>query len=518
VLDQFAREARITSQLRHPDIVNVIDFERDGVSYVMVLEYIHGYDLRRWERFVLKERQKFPADVVAYVMIRVLEALHYAHTLRAPDGSPREVIHRDMSPANILVDLDGHVKLTDFGIARMAAEEVTVVTSGMQIKGKLPYVAPELYRGANPSVATDVYACGVMMHELLLGKNEFRATNALETLALASEHIASRVDKVRDDCSKAYADVVEKSLAKTPEKRFKSAAEFATALREVLSSDIGAVEAEFKAMLRQDFQNPEMSRFLQSPALWELDSAWRTAAEATGNHQAASRAHTMRDATEPDLPYATAPTVFDSPMALRPKIDSDRPSAMPHQASVTPPPMHHRSAISPWALVIVAASLVVAGAFAWRGKQEAAPRFVYVQRENTAVADETRPAAVVPASPVQKEPVAAVEKPKELAATTPQLTPEQARAQRMSTAFAQKRPEVEKCFAAHQADVGNRASVQVQFAVDKRGRVTRASLVPDSLTDTKFGECVVKVANRTAFGALPSAVVFRIPITARVVP
>jgi serine/threonine protein kinase len=514
VLDQFAREARITSQLRHPDIVSVIDFERDGVSYVMVLEYVHGYDVRRWERFVMKERKQFPGDIIAYVLMRTLEALHYAHTLRAPDGTPRHVVHRDISPANVLIDLDGHIKLTDFGIARMSDEEVTVVTTGMQIKGKLPYVAPELYKGAQPSVSTDVYACGVMLHELLMGKNEFRATNAFETLALASDHIPTRVDVARDDLSADFADVVAKSLAKRPEDRYQSALEFAQALRDTMLVEVADVESRFREMLRQDFNNPEMARFLGSPPLSELDSAWRNATEITGQHPPISRilsSGEKQESTLPEFPLVTAPTIIDSPLGAHRQVVV---------ATEPPPPRSLRpTAAAPWMYVVLAASVGLAAVFAWRSSRQEAPKFVYVQREaNAALGEEPEPTAqpaapaATPAKHVEAKPPA-----KELTTVQPRQLTEQERAAAMSAAFATKGSQVERCFAQHQDDVGKRTSVQVQFAIDRGGRVTNASMVPDALTATKFGKCVLKAANATKFARQPTPAVIRIPVTARVV-
>jgi TonB family protein len=517
VLDAFAREARITSQLRHPDIVSVIDFERDGSSYVMVLEYVHGYDMRRWERFVHKQRGAYDPDTVTYVMTRVLEALHYAHTLRAPDGSPRQVIHRDISPANVLVDLDGHIKLTDFGIARMDAEEVTVVTSGMQIKGKLPYVAPEMFRGAPPSVSTDVYACGVMLHELLLGKNEFRAVNALETLTLASEHIATRADVARKDVSKALADAVERSLSKNPELRFPSALEFAQALRDAMGNDLSDVEARFREVVRHDFLHPEIARLLGSPPLSELDQAWRNANEATGRNDVVTRTQAQRllDDTHADFPLVTAPTIIESRLMRSREREPDAPPVEPPRASVVP-----------WlgmAGVAIAAMLI---AFMYRAPAREAPKFVYVERESTEQPSEPEPAVVqqqgsalaAEARAPEAKPTREEKRAPELTAVDARLSSEQSRAQHMSAAFAQKRPQVERCFEKHQSDVKGRASVQVQFTIDKRGRVTNASVVPDALSTTAFGRCVVTAAATTQFGPQPSKSVFRIPVTARVVP
>ena len=103
--ERFVREARITAQLRHPDIVSILDFERESDdSYVMVLEYVHGYDLAKWRSFVRADGRRFDAALAAYITVRVLDALHYSHSMRAPNGEPTPIIHRDISPGNVLID------------------------------------------------------------------------------------------------------------------------------------------------------------------------------------------------------------------------------------------------------------------------------------------------------------------------------------------------------------------------------------------------------------------------------
>ncbi|HEX6244346.1 MAG TPA: serine/threonine-protein kinase, partial [Polyangiales bacterium] len=158
---RFIREARITARRRHPDIVSIVEFERESDdSYLMVLEYVHGYDLWRWARYVQMTRGELPARLLAYVGTRVLDALHYSHSLRNPDGSPTPVIHRDVSAGNVLIDVTGQIKLTDFGIAAVAAKGSDGDGHEQGLQGKLGYIAPELFGGALSSPASDVYACG----------------------------------------------------------------------------------------------------------------------------------------------------------------------------------------------------------------------------------------------------------------------------------------------------------------------------------------------------------------------
>src|SRR5262245_24696603 len=156
----FAREARILSNLQHPNIVNVIDFDEEDGAYVMVLEYVHGYNVGQWQRYLLDTGRKMPIDYAIYITTRVLDALHYAHTFTRADGTPMQIVHRDVSPGNILLDTQGNVKLLDFGIAR-ANEGGEYKTRDGYFKGKLTYAAPEIYEGTAASPQSDVYSAGV---------------------------------------------------------------------------------------------------------------------------------------------------------------------------------------------------------------------------------------------------------------------------------------------------------------------------------------------------------------------
>src|SRR5690606_21092966 len=132
-IKMFKREARLMSQLRHPGIVAVLECGDANHDHYMVLEYVHGFHLGQWHRFLRRTSGPFPAEILVGVIARVLDALHYAHTLRAGDGSPLHIVHRDVSPSNVLVDVEGHVKLADFGIAR--SQDQTEQTEENTIKG-----------------------------------------------------------------------------------------------------------------------------------------------------------------------------------------------------------------------------------------------------------------------------------------------------------------------------------------------------------------------------------------------
>ena len=167
----FVREAQILSQLRHPSLVDVIEFGEEDDAYVLILEYVRGYHLGQWLRFLSLKKREAPADILIQIVIDALEALHHAHKLQHPDGTSMQIVHRDVSPSNILLDQDGRGRLLDFGVARMRGGANDYKTQVKGFMGKLPYTAPELFANQEASPRSDLYACAVVLHEALYGSN-----------------------------------------------------------------------------------------------------------------------------------------------------------------------------------------------------------------------------------------------------------------------------------------------------------------------------------------------------------
>jgi serine/threonine-protein kinase len=511
MLEQFAREARITAQLRHPSIVSVIDFARDGGSHVMVLEYVHGYDLRRWERYVHRVRGHFAPELVIHPVLRVLDALHYAHTLRGADGSVRRVIHRDISPANVLIDVGGHVKLTDFGIARMADEEITADTTTVRLKGKLPYLAPEMFQGSGPSEQTDLYACGVMLHELLIGKNEFHAASAVESMARVTGHIPTRVDAVRPNLPRGLGNVVAHALAKDPANRFRSAQEFSTALREVFHYDDTQLSEAFGKAVFDDFNDPRCAQVTGSPPLSELDAAWR---QAPTDRSLAEHARAA-------MIEGLSSTGID-PLLLDASTGAHEDASFSYSDSMRPSARRGRTRRNVAVSVGFAVAMAALVATYMSGKQgDGLPRFVYVDKQHVAASASTE-------GPSQNSQRKSDEP--QLAATSGTVVTAQplemhkpatsgpSRAELLTRAFAQRHAQVESCFQKHRVAANEQDSMLVQFSIDRAGRVKNVGLVPDRLNATPFGRCVTRIAAGTRFGAQPEPLAFRIPITARRTP
>src|SRR5690606_1850666 len=174
--EMLVREARILANLKHVGIVGVVDLGEEDDAYVMVLEYVHGYDLGQWLKYLRRTKRRLPVDVAVEIAVRVLEAVHYAHI------SPGGVIHRDISPSNILLDLDGSVRILDFGIAQVTDELADPDTKRNLFKGKIGYSHPSLLRHGTPSAVTDTYSAAVVTLQMLVGVNPFYADTPADTM------------------------------------------------------------------------------------------------------------------------------------------------------------------------------------------------------------------------------------------------------------------------------------------------------------------------------------------------
>jgi serine/threonine-protein kinase len=231
----FVNEARIASSMFHPNIVQTYDLINYGSYYYIVMEYLEGLDL---EEFVLIKGPGglvLPIDEAAYVVHEVAMGLSYAHKggARPTDG---EVVHRDISPGNILIDVDGLVKVTDFGIAR--AMQYASFTKPGVLKGKYEYMSPEYVKGKNFDGRADLFSLGVVLYELLTGENPFAAVMPKEIWDKIVKYDPPVPSKISSGVPKALDVVVSRALNKNPDKRYRTGEEMAAVLVSFFS-DVG---------------------------------------------------------------------------------------------------------------------------------------------------------------------------------------------------------------------------------------------------------------------------------------
>jgi eukaryotic-like serine/threonine-protein kinase len=228
----FIDEARVCARLAHPNIVQVFDFgEHDGELY-MAMEYVDGTTAARLVRAAAAKGEDVPLEAALYIALSILRGLDYAHSARDDDGRPLDLVHRDVSPGNVLIDRSGAVKLTDFGIARAA--EIERRTDAGQLKGKLGYMSPEQVVGKELDPRSDLFTAAIVLAELVMLRPLFSGPSEIDVLMRIRDADVGVLDRVGSRVPDDIRAVLIRALARDRALRYPSASAFAEALEEVL--------------------------------------------------------------------------------------------------------------------------------------------------------------------------------------------------------------------------------------------------------------------------------------------
>ncbi|MBL8740741.1 MAG: serine/threonine protein kinase, partial [Myxococcales bacterium] len=219
-------EAKLASRIHHPHVVSVLDVERvkeqtplgPKREIRLVMDYVEGLTLAELASLAEKRGFTVPPGVAVRALLDAGAGLQAAHELSDDAGTPLGIVHRDISPQNLLVGVDGMTRVSDFGIAK-ATMRPGATTSGA-LKGKLGYMAPEYVTSNALDARSDVFALGVVLWEALAGRKLFRGSNEIATLELVARCEVPRISEVRPEVGTALDDVLESALAKDPEQRF----------------------------------------------------------------------------------------------------------------------------------------------------------------------------------------------------------------------------------------------------------------------------------------------------------
>lgn len=225
-LERFDREAQTASKMSHHNIVNLLDIGQEGELRYLVMEYVDGRTLKE----VIQQKGALPPTVAAQISIRILSALQHAHD--------NGIIHRDIKSQNILVNANGHIKVSDFGIARVAGSNTISKTDN--VMGSVHYFSPEQAKGEEVAFGSDLYSVGVVLYEMLTGQLPFDGETPV---AVAMQHIGTlprSVMELNPAVQPAFAHVVDKALAKHLDKRYSSAVEMAQDIRRALEEPDGS--------------------------------------------------------------------------------------------------------------------------------------------------------------------------------------------------------------------------------------------------------------------------------------
>ncbi len=262
--EEFSRlltqEAKLAAQLSHRNIVQVVDLGRAGDVLYIAMEYVEGFDLRDLLRECSKKRLPLPIQYTLLLLLEVLRGLDYAHNKRGESGERLGIVHRDVSPSNVLISFEGDVKLCDFGIALAFGAQTSVPEVGIQ--GKAGYMSPEAASGSSIDERSDVFAAGIILWELLNGRRLYRGANRQPpTLDMAAEaKIPPLVERGYPEEQRLHA-IVHKALQKNPDERYASAAAMRADLEAyVRSAALFASPLKFGDWLTEHFAQEILER------------------------------------------------------------------------------------------------------------------------------------------------------------------------------------------------------------------------------------------------------------------
>jgi serine/threonine protein kinase len=233
-VEMFLDEARLAASIHHPNVVSILEVGTSDRGYYLVMEYIEGDTLARLLARATTSRERIPVPIVIRVVLDTLNGLHAAHELRDDNEQLLNLVHRDVSPQNILVGINGTARITDFGVAR-AATRLSSTRSG-QLKGKLAYMAPEQARGGVIDRRADVFAVGTVLWEVLADKRLFKGEGEADTLNRVLFEPIPRLREIAPYVPPVLEAVTMKSLERDPEKRQISAQAFAEELEKAARS------------------------------------------------------------------------------------------------------------------------------------------------------------------------------------------------------------------------------------------------------------------------------------------
>jgi eukaryotic-like serine/threonine-protein kinase len=233
-ISMFLDEARLSAQLTHSNCVQVFDIGVGDQAYFIVMEFVDGANLKAIAESLLKQGREFPVNIATFVAIEICKGLSYAHELVDNNGEALHIVHRDMSPPNVLITKYGEIKIVDFGLAK-ASSQLEKSEPGI-IKGKFAYLSPEAATGQDVDARTDVFAVGIILWELLTGQRLFLGDTDFQTVKKVQQCTIPSASQVNPKVPKELERILNRSLAQDPAQRYQHARDLGQDLTRFLFS------------------------------------------------------------------------------------------------------------------------------------------------------------------------------------------------------------------------------------------------------------------------------------------
>jgi serine/threonine-protein kinase len=247
----FLDEARLSLSLQHANIVQVFDIGHSEDTYFIVMEYVDGVDLKALMEWRRKINKRIPIAHTLYMVLEICKGLSYAHDVLNPEtGKPLGIVHRDISPPNVLISKQGEIKVVDFGLAK-ATSQIETTDPGV-VKGKMSYLSPEAARGEEVDSRADIFAVGILLYELLTGKRLFYGETDYQTVELVRNAKIPPIKPQNPQVEQELEDLVRKALAKRKEDRFQNATDMQDALAQfTYSRGLKVISRDIAELVRQ---------------------------------------------------------------------------------------------------------------------------------------------------------------------------------------------------------------------------------------------------------------------------
>jgi len=301
-VDMFLDEARIAATLDHPNIVHIFDLGKVGSSYFIAMEYIAGEDLSHLQKRAVREGHELHIELCCRLVADLCAGLHYAHEQKGLDGTPLNIVHRDVSPQNVLITYSGQVKIVDFGIAK-AANKASHTRTGT-IMGKSAYMSPEQCLGEPLDRRSDVFAVGILLFELLTGRRLFKRETELLTLRAITEEPIPDINEYRHSLPANLVEIVNRALRQDREERFATVLEMREALERFIAGfGVPATSMELASLLEDLFPDhvERQSRVREAGSISEVIAALPSTGIKDLGTPSAQRSHTMTDVVDRSL-------------------------------------------------------------------------------------------------------------------------------------------------------------------------------------------------------------------------
>jgi serine/threonine protein kinase len=256
-VDMFIDEAKMVAGLTHPNIVQISDLGKIDKSYYIAMEYVHGRDLRTILRRAKDRGLRLPLDLTVLIVSRVCSALEFAHRKKDERGRPMLIVHRDISPQNILISFEGEVKLTDFGIAKAATK--ARITDAGALRGKLLYMSPEQAWGKSMDKRSDLFSLGIVFYEMITDQKPFLGSSEMSILEMVRECRVAPPSDVNPRIPERLEKVVMTALERDPDHRYQDAVEMFRDLDRVLHERQAPTAVELTRFLELLFDEEERS-------------------------------------------------------------------------------------------------------------------------------------------------------------------------------------------------------------------------------------------------------------------